>query len=263
MQKRKAIFITGVASGIGRATALRFAREGWCVGGLDVNRQALEALAGLPEMGGSRFFSADVTAAGEVASALGDFHKQAGERLDVLFNSAGILHMGLFARVDLARQQRTVAVNLIGLINAIHAAVPFLKATAGARVINMSSASAVYGVPELAVYSATKCAVRGLTEALNIELEPQGIWVCDVMAPYIRTPMILDAARQATSVRRLGVRLSPEAVVEVVWRASRQRRLHWTVGRLLPFMMALSWALPWIRRPLTRRLSFGGLDGGA
>ncbi len=261
MQKRKAIFITGAASGIGRATARLFARVGWYVGLADVQRQALEALSGLPEFSSSRTFAVDVTDTAGLASALQSFFEHAGGRLDVLFNCAGILRMGPFGQVDLAEQQRTIAVNLTGTVNATHAALPFLRATAGSKVVNMSSASAVYGVPELAVYSATKCAVRGLTEALNIELEPHGIWVCDVMAPYVRTPMILDAPSQATSVSRLGVRITPEAVAAVVWRAARSRRLHWTVGWMLPSMMLGFWAAPWLRRPLIRLLTFDPAEG--
>ena len=79
-----------------------------------------------------------------------------------------------------------VDVNVKGVINSISVALPFLKAHGEARVVTMGSVSGIYGIPELAVYSASKFAIRGLTEALNIELEREGVWVCDLMVGYVK-----------------------------------------------------------------------------
>ncbi len=120
----------------------------------------------------------------------------------------------------------------------------------------MSSGSSLYGTPELAVYSATKFAVSGLTEALNIEFEQFDIYVSDVLAPYVQTPMITDSKVQASSVGRLGVRILPEQVAAVVWKASHSRRIHWKVGWLLSLLAFLSWAFPFGNRTLTKLLAF-------
>lgn len=253
----KCIFITGAASGIGRATALHFAEKGWFVGLYDIDEKRLFELSEKIGTGRSCFGGMDVRKQDQVKEAVKAFAMRTKGRMDVLFNCAGILRMGSHQRIGIADQKQTVAVNLSGTLHCIHECLPVLKKTPGSAIVNMSSASAVYGSPELAVYSATKFAVRGLTEALNIEFEPLGIRVCDVMAPYVQTPMILDAAVQATSVGRLGVRISPEHVAAVVWKAARGNRVHWKVGILIQLLMFGMWAMPFARRFLVRALASG------
>jgi len=257
MTTRKSIFITGAASGIGRATALYFARQGWFAGLCDINAGSLRDLQ--REIGEDRacYMVADVTRQESLRSAVETFGTHTGGRMDVLFNCAGILRMGPHQEIPIEEQTQTVAVNLNGVLHGIQTSLPLLKQTPGAAVINMSSASAVYGGPELAVYSATKFAVRGLTEALDIEFEPLGIRVCDIMVPYVATPMIVDAAVQATSVRRLGVRVSPEKVAATVWRAAHGQKLHWKIGATIRVLMFGMWALPFARRFLVKTLTFG------
>lgn len=221
-QAAKTIFITGAASGIGRETALRFAREGWRVGLCDIDATALAALAAM--IGDAAgVYPADVTDAVGLSTALGAFHATAGP-LDVLFNCAGILDMRRFAETPLTRLKQVVDVNVGGMINGIHAAIPLMAA--GSRIITMGSVAGIYGVPDEAAYSASKFAVRGLTEALNIELESFGIWVCDIMVAYVATPMVLDAPHRAQSVAILGVNVASEQVAETVWQATRLRKVH-------------------------------------
>lgn len=253
---KKSIFITGAGSGIGRATALHFAARGWFVGLFDLNERALQSLA--EEIGSVDccYREMDVTIADEVTAAVALFSEQSGGRMDALFNCAGILRMGPHYQVALEDQQKIVAVNFGGILNCVNACFDLLRQTPRAHILNMSSASAVYGTPELAVYSATKCAVGGLTEALNIEFEPHGIQVCDIMAPYVQTPLISESKVKATSVDRLGIRLQPEDVARVVWQAAHGRRLHWHVSLLLKSLVFLSWAFPFTRRQLVKFLTF-------
>ena len=93
----------------------------------------------------------------------------------------------------------------------------------------MSSVAAIHGIPEESVYSASKFAVRALTEALNIELEAAGIWVCDIMVAYVATPMVLSPQIKAKSVDILGVNVLPQQVAQTVWQATQDRRVHWFV----------------------------------
>lgn len=193
----RAIFVTGAARGIGRATARRFARGGWRVGLFDVDEDGVRALAA--ELGPERCHAAhlDVTDGPAASDALERFAVGSGGRLDVLFNNAGLLFTGPFEDIPPEQNAAMIAVNLTALVNLTRAAFPWLRDTPDARVISMSSASSTYGVPELAVYSATKHAVRALTEALEIEWAPHGIRVCDVVPPYVDTPMISGPAGYA------------------------------------------------------------------
>lgn len=256
--RKKSIFITGVASGIGRATARLFSEKGWFVGGGDVAEDKLMSVALEIGSEGCCFSPMDVTDIKSVGLAMAAFSEASGGKMDILFNCAGILRMGRHHEIPIEDHQQVVAVNLSGILNCIHASFDLLGNTPGSRIINMSSASALYGTPELAVYSATKFAVRGLTEALNIEFEPRGIHVCDVMAPYVKTPMIINAAVKATSVSRLGVRLQPMDVASVVWKAAARKKVHWRVGYFLKLVMPLQWAFPFANRLMVRILSFSG-----
>jgi len=256
---KKSIFITGAASGIGKATAELFSQKGWYVGLFDVNEEDLMELYSKVGSQNGCMKKVDVTEPGDVKEAVDFFVKNTGGKMDALFNCAGVLRMGRHNKISLSDHKKIVDVNLLGILNCIDACFDILKQTAGSRIINMSSGSAVYGTPELAVYSATKFAVRGLTEALNIEFEDHDIWVCDVMAPYVRTPMILDAEQKASSVSRLGVNISPRQVAEIVWKAASGRKVHWVVSRLLKLLILLNkMGSTFTNRFIVKLLAFSG-----
>ena len=122
--------------------------------------------------------------------------------MNALFNCAGILRMGRFEQLPQSESLQQVQVNLMGVVYGIYASLPLLEKSVddgGACILNMSSASAIYGTPELAVYSATKFAVRALTEALDLEFRKKKIRVADIMPSYVATPMV---SNQALSRRR-------------------------------------------------------------
>ena len=242
---RRCVFITGAASGIGRATATLFAQQGWFVGLADIDSDALAALGRELGLDNSWTCRLDVTREQDWEVALASFFARTG-RLDLLVNNAGVLISGPFTANPLARHHALVEVNIKGVLNGCHFARPYLLRTPGARVINLSSASAEYGQAALATYSATKFAVRGLTEALNIEWQADGIRVMDVMPLFVRTAMVegMDAA----SVRGLGVRLVPEDVARVVFRAACHRggygKVHWPVGWMARLLHAMGGMAP-------------------
>lgn len=256
---RPAIFITGAAAGIGRATAELFAAQGWFVGLYDVADGAVEALR--LQLGAERGIAGrlDASDAEAFAAALEQFFQAAGGRLDLLFNCAGILATGDFESIPLARHHRIVEVNLRGVINGCHAALPYLRRTPGAQVINMASASAIYGAPAFASYSATKFAVRGLTEALNIEWARHGIRVMDVLPLFVATPMVNNVANPPASVGRLGVLLSAADIAQVVWRAAHWRwwpRVHWYPGwQTKAFAFVQKCSPAWLNRLSTKIVS--------
>jgi len=256
MIKNKTIFITGAASGIGRATALHFSKNGWFVGLFDINKPALAKLHDEIGEDNACFMEMDVSDFDSVKASVDFFASHTKERIDVLFNCAGILRMGMFDQIDINTQKKIIDINVNGIFNSISCCLPVLKRTKNSRILNMSSASAVYGVPELAAYSASKFAVRGLTEALNIEFESFGITVSDIMAPYVQTPMLTEAAEVATSVDRLGVKLTPEAVAETVWKAAHGKKVHWKTGLFLKLMVFANSCFPFANRTMTKLLCY-------
>jgi len=230
---RPAIFVTGAASGIGRACAELFAQRGWFVGLYDVNATMAAAIARDLGEGNAVSGPLDVSDPEAWQHALADFWAKSGHRLDVLLNNAGVIATGQFKDVALPKHYSMLAVNVRGVITGCHSAFPYLQKTPGSRVINMASATAIYGQPELATYSATKFAVRGFTEALDLEWSKLGIRVNDIWPTFVRTPMADDFGR-ISSAKSLGIRLLPIDVALTVWACAntKQRipKTHWTVG---------------------------------
>jgi NAD(P)-dependent dehydrogenase (short-subunit alcohol dehydrogenase family) len=254
---KKAILITGAAAGIGQATARFFAARGWFVGLYDVDEAGVTALAA--ELGVHNVLAGrlDVTNADEWKAALEAFFLRTG-RLDVLLNNAGILASGPFESIQLERQQRILDVNVKGVLNGCYHALSYLRRTQHSRVINMASASAIYGQPSLASYSASKFAVRGLTEALDLEWQTHGIRVMDVLPLFVQTDMLKDARTKA--IASLGINLTPEDVAKTVWQAACYKglspRVHWLVGTQTKLIYSLSGLAPdWLNRLVTRRIA--------
>jgi NADP-dependent 3-hydroxy acid dehydrogenase YdfG len=238
------IFITGAGAGIGRATARLFAGKGWFVGASDRDAMALESLQ--QELGKKRcsVHVLDVLDVSSVQKALAEFTSLTGGSLQVLHNNAGILKVGAFERIALADHRRVIEVNVIGLLNVLHSAFPYLRDTPGAQVINMSSASAVFGTPDFVSYSGSKHAVRAITEGLSIEWEPHGIRVCDLMPPFVNTGMVQDNQENSRLIARLGANLTPDAVAQEVWRLVRKPLLHRPITLPLRLVWPLTRSLP-------------------
>lgn len=242
---RKSIFITGAAAGIGRATAKLFAAKGYFVGLYDIDDAGLKVLA--QELGEHNTCSGrlDVTAPENWSQALAAFMQCAG-RLDVLVNNAGVLVSGSLQNESLTVLHRVIDINFKGVLNGCYLALPYLRKTPDSRVINICSASALYGQPSLAVYSATKFAVRGLTEALDLEWQDEGVRVMDVLPLFVRTAMVEGI--NAASFRNIGMRLTPEDVAKTVWQAARYQgrlpKVHWTVGFQTRLLYGFSGTVP-------------------
>lgn len=216
----KAVIVTGAAAGIGKATTLRFAAEGFFVCGLDVDAAGLDALAvALGDRGFAR--RVDVTDAAAVQSAVDDVVARCG-RLDAFVNNAGVLTHGAFTDVDVARSRRMVDINVGGVVNGARAALPALRKTGGA-LVSMSSAACVYGTPGLAVYGATKAFVSNLTEGLALEESRRPATdrarVVDVLPGFVDTDMVRVAQKGSVLVEKMGVRLTADDVAAAIWRA--------------------------------------------
>jgi len=254
---RKSIFITGAASGMGRETAKLFHAKGWFVGAYDVNTDGLATLA--QEIGNDNCITArlDVTNKADFDAAVAAFGEETGGKMDMLHSNAGIGESGWFEDVPYESALKVVQVNLIGVIASLYAALPPLKATPNSLAFITSSSSATYGIPRIAVYSATKHGVKGLTEALSVEFSRHGVRVADVL------PGLIDTAILRTTPNRSGDRPPPDeaefyknapkkgmfrlmpasSVAECAWAAYHSDKLHWYVPpdiRWLDIMKALA-----------------------
>jgi len=172
----KVVVVTGASSGLGEATARHLSAEGACValGARRVDR--LQSLAGELTRGGGQALAVatDVTRVDQV-KALVDAAVQAYGRIDVMINNAGLMPQSLLERLKIDEWDRMVDVNIKGVLYGIAAALPHMKAQKSGHVISVSSVAGHKVRPGGTVYSATKHAVRVISEGLRQEVKPYNI----------------------------------------------------------------------------------------
>jgi len=185
----KVALITGAASGIGRATAEAFAREGARVLVCDVDEAGGEAAARTIGAGG-RFQRCDVTLEAEVAAAVRRAVDVWG-RLDCAVNNAGITGgPGAIPDLDLERWNRTLAVNLTGVFLCLKHEIPVMREQGGGAIVNMASGAGLVGVPGLPHYCASKHGVLGLTKTAALENAKTGVRVNAICPGSTDTPLL-------------------------------------------------------------------------
>ncbi len=262
MNQRKAIFITGAGSGIGRAVAQHFAARGWFIGLADINEAGMAETANLLPAGQSFITRLDVRDRAAWDQALAAFAQAAGGRIDTVMNNAGVAYGGHFTDQTEAEIDQLLAVNFKGVINGAQAAWPWLKASApGSCLLNTASASAFYGTASLAVYSASKFAVRALTEALDVEWRDDHIKVRAILPAFIDTPLLAGPAGAKTnqskrdSVIAAGLGFTPVGeVAAAAWNAVHGNKLHTPVGKVARQMRLAALFAPGYLRKRSRKL---------
>ncbi len=226
----KVAFVTGGRGGIGRAICARFVREGAYVFAADLT--AAGTLS--DEADGSHFIRLDVTSEQEVRAAMVRVAERCAQ-LDILVNAAGVEIEKTIEETSLAEWNRIFAVNVSGTFLTSKYALPLLRKSGAASIINFGSYDGFIADPGLAAYCATKGAVHALTRAMACDHGPEGIRVNAVCPGYVDTPMLRgffggqrDIASMEAAVkgihpmRRYG---TPEDVAHLVnWLASDEAR---------------------------------------
>jgi NAD(P)-dependent dehydrogenase (short-subunit alcohol dehydrogenase family) len=226
----KAALVTGGAKGIGRATALAFAREGARVLLCDLDADAGRAVAReIGEAGGdARFRRADVTREDDVAALVAAAVEAFG-RLDCAVNNAGITGTGgPLASLSLDDFRRVIDVNLVSVFLCMKHELPVMQRQASGAIVNLASGAGLIAVPFLAPYCASKHGVLGLTKTAAVENAKTGVRVNAICPGSTDTPMLRGAMAASPDLEKLILASSPsgrlghaEEVAEaVVWLCS-------------------------------------------
>ncbi|MDD3352082.1 glucose 1-dehydrogenase [Zoogloea sp.] len=225
----KVVLITGAGSGIGRASALAFAREGAHVAVADITEAGgRETVALIEAAGGSaRFFQVNVTQSSEVASLIRQIVETWG-RLDITLNNAGVDNdMAPITETSEADFDKVIGVNLKGVWLCMKYAIAQMEKQGGGVVINTASALSITVLPGASPYNASKHAVAGLTKTCAVEYGAKNIRINAICPGVIRTPLLENHPNLAEMekgliplhpIGRLG---QPEEVANtVLWLAS-------------------------------------------
>ncbi|MCM3781817.1 glucose 1-dehydrogenase [Neobacillus mesonae] len=216
----KIALITGSGSGIGKSSALLFAREGAIVIVNDLNEdKGKETTEEIVASGGKAvYLKADVTNSEQVKAMVEQAIKEFG-RIDVLFNNAGVSGVGMLHEVDPDEWDRVITVNIRGVYLPSKYVLPYMMEQGGGSIINMSSCIAEIGLAKRASYSATKGAVLALTKSMQVDYAQYNIRVNALLPGTILTPFVEDYLRSSYS--------DPEEAIESL----KTRQLSGKLGR--------------------------------
>ncbi|WP_426754365.1 SDR family oxidoreductase [Myxococcus sp. Y35] len=263
------IFITGGASGLGKAIALRFARAGWKVCIADVNDargdEALRELSALAPQ--AHYQRCDVRREEDLLAARDWLMSQWGG-VDVVVNNAGVAQAGAIEDVSLEDWQWIIDINLLGVVRGCKVFTPTFKQQGHGHIVNVASMAGLLDVPLMSSYNATKAAVVSLSETLHNELAEHGIGVSVVCPSFFKTNLgdslrTTDPRLGATMARLLErSAITADDIANDVFTAVAQRgfyvlphadgRRAWAMKRLLPREV-----YAWVMRRNTRGMRPG------
>jgi short-subunit dehydrogenase len=238
------VLITGASQGIGKATALVFARNGYQVilasrnvDRLTATAEEIKAIA--PSV---MAIPTDTRDPEQVKKLIEQAISQYGS-IDVLINNAGVYSSGTTDSFSLEDWHTTIDTNLWGYIHTIHALLPHLIAQGRGMIVNVSSVSGKVPIPYLVPYTTSKFAITGLTQSLQSELSPKGITVCGIYPSVIKSNFMERAIfrgkdeadaiarqKQLEQVLSAPVIEKPEDVAQAIWTAVKHKKTEVVVG---------------------------------
>ena len=247
---QKRAFITGAASGLGKALAIELAKEGWTIGMADINLKELELAATLIEgLGGKSIqFPLDVSDKDQYKKVSEDFLSKVGG-IDLLFNNAGVGDGSVFEDYSLENYEWMVGINQMGVVYGCYYFIKAMKKQKSGHILNTASAAAIGCAPTMAAYNMTKAAVVAISETLYSELMDHNIQVSCIQPTYFKTNVIQyarggDVVKKATQmfIDRSGLE-AEEVAQEILTRAGnkelyiilpKEARKMWMYKRLAP-----------------------------
>jgi 2-hydroxycyclohexanecarboxyl-CoA dehydrogenase len=217
----KIVVVTGAASGIGLATAQRFAKKGAEVALWDINEEAAQRAATELVASGAKAIASrvDVSKRAQVDAAVQRVHEQLGQ-IQVLVNNAGITDFRAFMETTEEDWDRVITINLKSMLVVTQAVLPDMLAANWGRIINISSSSAQTGSARMTAYAASKGGVIAFTKSLAQELASKGITVNNVPPGFVDTPML-----RGEGVAGLGVAVEAVAARSPMGRAGRPENI--------------------------------------
>jgi NAD(P)-dependent dehydrogenase (short-subunit alcohol dehydrogenase family) len=254
MSNQKVVLITGASSGVGQSTARLLSQSGYKVFGTSRNPASAETIPAV------EMLALDVRSDDSARACVKAVAGQVG-RLDALVNNAGYELAGALEELSLDEAKAQFETNFFGVVRMVKAALPIMRQQKSGQIVNVSSLSGLSPIPFMGIYSASKFALEGYTEALRHELKPFGIHVSQIEPGFLKTGMM---DRRQVAAERIGeydpwrqrafkaIRNheekgpGPELVAETVLQilSSKTPRLRYLAGGQAKFLSRLRWFLP-------------------
>jgi short-subunit dehydrogenase len=252
--------VTGAASGIGRITSLGLAREGANLILADIRGEALGQVASEVEAIGveAHTFCVDLTDWAQVKNMADSVHARWGA-VDILVNSVGIAYVSNIVDTSLEDWKRLLDLNLWTIIHAVKAFAPEMIKRKSGHIVNIASGQAFFAVPTWGVYSCTKFAVDGFSEALRYELFWDGVRVTTVFPAIVRTPFY-DSITGGLRVRLamkliLATASKPETIGRLIVKGVKKNKKYVIQGFMWPVFL-FKRLIPWPFEALGRVIAW-------
>ena len=272
----KRIFITGGASGLGRALAERYARAGWrvCIGDIHEARGAETVAALGPD---AQFVHCDVTRDEDLTAAAAWLERHWGG-VDIVVNNAGVAIGGTIDEISLDDWKWIVDINLLGVVRGAKAFTPLLRRQRSGRIVNVASMAGLIHPPIMTAYCATKAAVVAISESLKLELAPDGVDVSVVCPGFFRTNLTETMRSGSADAERVTRRLveraklgAPEIADRVFRSLARgdfyvlthpDGRVAWMVKRLVAAPVYFAFMQRMTKQMMSRRTPPAAVEPG-
>jgi NAD(P)-dependent dehydrogenase (short-subunit alcohol dehydrogenase family) len=254
MSSEQVVLITGASSGVGQSTARLLSQRGFTVVGTSRNPARAENIPGV------EMLPLDVCIDDSVRACVAAVHHRCG-RLDVLINNAGYELAGALEELSPQEALSQFDTNFFGVVRMVNAVLPFMRQQKRGHIINVGSLSGLSAIPFMGIYSASKFALEGYTEALRHELKPFNVHVTLTEAGFLKTPMMSHrqeaanrlkeydtwrqralAAIRAHEEKAPGPELVAETLLEIV--SSNNPRLRYLIGQQATSVARLRRFLP-------------------